>query len=355
MIDVYRGEIKAERDFFLYAAFLSFFPQLVAGPIERADRLMPQFREEHRYDRREVNSNLILMLWGLFMKMVIADRAAIFVDAVYNNYTNFTGWILVIATVIFAFQIYCDFAGYSLIAMGAAGVMGFRLMENFKSPYCAKGIREFWARWHISLTGWFRDYVYIPLGGNRHGKARKYFNTLIVFFCSGLWHGANWSFVLWGVLNGLFIVLEEIFHDLGVRLRHGNVTNKHSVIKDLLHTMFTFLLVDFTWIFFRANNVKEAVSIIGRMRFLDDFYVFYGNTIHNYVMDRYSFLALLISILLLMIVDICHNRGIHFRVSIAKMNLPVRWVLYIGLIMSILIFGVWGPGFDETAFIYFQF
>lgn len=214
VIDVYRGRVKAEKNFLLYATFLSFFPQLVAGPIERAENLLNQFSERHYFDYKKVRDNLLLMLWGLFMKMVIADRISIFVDIVYNNYTEHNGWLLVIATVLFAFQIYCDFAGYSTIAIGAAGVMGFTLMENFNSPYCAMGIREFWARWHISLTGWFRDYVYIPLGGNRRGRLLKGINTLIVFFLSGLWHGANWSYICWGLLNGMFIVMEDFYSNL---------------------------------------------------------------------------------------------------------------------------------------------
>ena len=355
VIDVYRGDIQAEKNFLLYATFISFFPQLVAGPIERADKLLTQFSERHMFDYQKVKENLLLMLWGLFMKMVVADRIAIFVDAVYNDYANYGGWLLVIATILFAFQIYCDFAGYSTIAVGAAGVMGFTLMENFKSPYCASGVRDFWSRWHISLTGWFKDYVYIPLGGNRRGKFRKNINTLIVFFLSGLWHGANWSFICWGFLNGIFIVLEDVIKEIRNKVYSVLKIKRDFVVLRLLKIIITFALVDFTWIFFRARGTKDALNIIKKMSQLNNFNVFYDNTIYFYIMEKHCYIMMLISILVLIIVDVCHNHDIHFRTIISRQNIVVRWVLYFGLIMSILILGVWGPSFNETAFIYFQF
>ncbi|MGN0348852.1 MAG: MBOAT family O-acyltransferase [Roseburia sp.] len=197
VIDVYRGE-KAEHNFFRYALFLSFFPQLVAGPIERSKNLLGQLRQTHAFDYRRVKNGLLLMLWGLFQKMIIADRVALLVNTVYNNYGNYHGIFIVIATVFFAIQIYCDFGGYSDIAIGASQVMGIDLMQNFNKPYFAVSVKDFWQRWHISLTAWLRDYLYIPLGGNRKGKVRKYINTMIVFLTSGIWHGANWTYVIWG-------------------------------------------------------------------------------------------------------------------------------------------------------------
>ena len=201
-MDVYRGEIPPERNIFRYALFVSFFPQLVAGPIERSKNLLGQLYEYHTFDPQRVRDGLMLMLWGMFEKVVIADRVSMLVTYVYDNYTTLPGGAVILATVLFAVQIYCDFGGYSDMAIGAAQVLGFRLMENFHRPYLSRSAGEFWHRWHISLSTWFRDYLYIPLGGNRKGTARKYLNVMITFLTSGLWHGASWNFVVWGGLNG---------------------------------------------------------------------------------------------------------------------------------------------------------
>jgi len=203
-VDVYRNEIDAEKNFLKYALFVSFFPQLVAGPIERSKNLLNQIYERHYFDAQRVKDGLLLMIWGGFQKIVIADRVAVVVDTVFNNFPTYQGMYIIVATVLFAIQIYCDFSGYSTIATGAAKVMGFELMENFNAPYFSMSVSEFWRRWHISLSSWFKDYLYIPLGGNRKGKLRKYINIMIVFLVSGLWHGAEWSFIVWGALNRNF-------------------------------------------------------------------------------------------------------------------------------------------------------
>jgi len=200
-MDVYRGEIVAEKNFLKYALFVSFFPQLVAGPIERSKNLLKQIHERHYFDAQRVKDGLLLMIWGGFQKIVVADRVAIVVDTIFNNFPTYGGMYIVVGAVLFAVQIYCDFSGYSIIAIGSAKVMGFELMENFNAPYFSTSVSEFWRRWHISLSSWFRDYLYIPLGGNRKGKLRKYINLMIVFIVSGLWHGAEWSFIIWGALN----------------------------------------------------------------------------------------------------------------------------------------------------------
>lgn len=203
-MDVYRGEIYAEKNFFRYALFVSFFPQLVAGPIERSKNLLRQLDKPAKPSFDSFRDGILLMLWGYFMKVVLADRIAVFVDTVYGDFETYTGVYLIVATILFAVQIYCDFSGYSVIAMGAAEILGIRLMENFNAPYLSVSVAEFWRRWHISLSSWFRDYLYIPLGGNRKGKMRKYINLLITFGVSGLWHGADWSYVIWGLLNGVW-------------------------------------------------------------------------------------------------------------------------------------------------------
>lgn len=258
-IDVYRGEIKPERNFFRFSLFISFFPQLVAGPIERTKNLLPQFYKNHRFELQRVYYGTQIMLYGFFKKVVIADRAAVAVNAVYNSVGDYKGLYLVAATVLFAFQIYCDFSGYSDIAKGAAKVLGFDLMDNFRSPYLSGSIKEFWKRWHISLSTWFMDYVYIPLGGNRRGFLRNLLNLFITFLVSGLWHGANWTFACWGALHGVYMVIGRLLGNIGGR------RDKNSVPVRIIKTLVTFALVCFGWIFFRANTVSDAFYVAGNL------------------------------------------------------------------------------------------
>lgn len=228
-MDVYRDDIYAEKNFLRYALFVSFFPQLVAGPIERSKNLLKQLAVPHRFDFELAREGLLLMLWGFFLKIVLSDRIAIFVDTVYGDYNTYAGWYLVIATILFAFQIYCDFSGYSIIAMGAAEILGINLMENFNAPYLSTSVSEFWRRWHISLTSWFKDYLYIPLGGSRKGKIRKYLNKMTVFLVSGLWHGASISFVVWGGLNGFYQVIGEVLQPMRDKLVQLLRLNRDSI------------------------------------------------------------------------------------------------------------------------------
>lgn len=264
-IDVYRGELRAERHLGIYALFVSFFPQLVAGPIERARNLLPQFRMSFDVDYQRIGTGLRLMLWGFFMKLVVADRVSAYVDAVYNNVPQHSGSSLLLATFLFAIQIYCDFAGYSNIAVGAAKVMGFSLMENFHRPYFARSVGEFWHRWHISLSTWFKDYVYIALGGNRVAWTRHLFNLFITFLVSGIWHGANWTFVIWGALHGLFIVAGVVRK----RIKAGDGIKETGAIRKVLSYLsdvgLTIFLVVFAWIFFRANSASDAFVVINKI------------------------------------------------------------------------------------------
>lgn len=254
-IDVYRGTIKAEKHLGIYALFVSFFPQLVAGPIERAKNLLPQFKEKHYVNYARLEDGLKQMIWGFFMKVAVADRLALVVDAAYSNFDTHNGTTLLIATFFFAFQIYCDFAGYSNIAIGAARIMGFNLMTNFRRPYFSTNIGEFWHRWHISLSTWFRDYLYIPLGGNRIRKGRTYLNVFVTFVVSGIWHGANWTFVIWGALHGAYSIIQKIF---GIdRLKF----NGFGWLR-LNMIFWNFILVLIAWVFFRANNVSDSQTIL---------------------------------------------------------------------------------------------
>ncbi|PIV92368.1 MAG: membrane-bound O-acyltransferase family protein, partial [Flavobacteriaceae bacterium CG17_big_fil_post_rev_8_21_14_2_50_33_15] len=250
-IDIYKKKLPATKDFIAFATFVSFFPQLVAGPIERATHLLPQILSNRIYNYANISKGVKLMIWGFFLKLVVADRAAIYVNAVYNHVEQHDGLSFIAATILFSFQIYGDFAGYSLIAIGVAKLFGLDLMTNFCRPYFASSISEFWTRWHISLSTWFKDYVYIPLGGNRVVKWRWLFNLFITFLISGLWHGANWTFVFWGALNGCYLILEAIVFK---RRRDG-----------IFNIVFTFILINFAWIFFRANSITEALYIIKKI------------------------------------------------------------------------------------------
>ncbi len=333
-IDVYRGTIKAEKNFITYALFVSFFPQLVAGPIERAKNLLPQFYEEHKFDYNNVVEGLKLMLWGFFMKICVADTLCEYVNAVFNNVEHHNGASLILATIFFTFQIYCDFGGYSNIAIGAARVMGFRLMENFHYPYFSLNIKEFWRRWHISLSSWFMDYVYIPLGGNRVKYPRHLLNLMITFIVSGIWHGANWTFVLWGALHGCYQVIGNIF-------RKYIYTPKYTtVISKVFSTLLCFVLVAFAWIFFRANNVNDAFLIIEKI-FTQQGQVF---------VDVPSFVYGFAGLFILIIKDFKDNFNIDIHFMHSKYAV-IRYISVVALITYIILFGTFSSG----QFIYFQF
>ena len=288
-IDVYRGDIRAEKNFAKYALFVSFFPQLVAGPIERSGNLLRQvqgIKEIKVWDLERIRDGLLLMFWGFFQKLVIADRAAILVGQVYTDYRKYGFLELAIASVLFAFQIYCDFGGYTSIARGAAQVMGFSLMQNFRQPYLAADIKEFWRRWHISLTSWFTDYLYIPLGGSQKGTARKYINIFIVFAVSGLWHGASWHFAVWGILHAFYQIIGDIKRKLKKRFIRNDVSG-NSFSRKAEKVIITFLLVDIAWIFFAADSLTHACGILRQM-----FIVFQTTSVYDIGLDRGNYCVL---------------------------------------------------------------
>ncbi len=353
-MDVYRGEIYAEKNFFRYALFVSFFPQLVAGPIERSKNLLKQLAVPHKFSFDHLREGILLMLWGYFLKLVLADRIAVFVDTVYGDYHVYKGYYLIVATILFAIQIYCDFSGYSTIAMGAAKILGIQLTDNFSAPYLSTSVAGFWRKWHISLTSWFKDYLYIPLGGNRKGKFRKYCNKLIVFLLSGLWHGASLSFVVWGGLNGSYQIAGEILAPLKERGKKILGINKDSFAHKLVQVLVTFVLVDFSWIFFRATRLREAVDMI-KLLFVKNRSVLFDGSLYNCGLDISNFWLMIAAILVLLVADLCKHRGIVIRNCIAKQD---GWFRYAFIALSILIimtFGRYGPAYDSANFIYFQF
>ncbi len=343
VIDVYRGTISAEHHFGKYAAFISFFPQLVAGPIERTSNLLPQIKAEHHFDYDKASYGMKLMVWGFFKKLVIADVFAGYVDAIYNTPHAFKGFSLVLATFLFTFQIYCDFSGYSDIAIGCAKLLDIDLMQNFNSPYFSASIKEFWSRWHISLSTWFRDYVYIPLGGNRKGKLRTYLNLILTFFVSGLWHGANWTYVIWGGIHGLLQVIEKVIFK--------NTPARRFSLRWFLQVILVFFLCSFAWIFFRANTLAEANLIIANL--------FYGcsnpvryflNGFYDIGLSMETIMIPAISLFILGLYDFFSLKTDVIR-WISSRHIVVRYSIYFAMLVFIMLF----KSSTEAAFVYFQF
>ncbi|MDX2002570.1 MAG: MBOAT family O-acyltransferase [Chitinophagales bacterium] len=346
-IDVYRGKAEAEKNYVTLALFVAFFPQLVAGPIERGPHLIPQFLEEKQFSYTRMTNGLRLMMWGFFKKVVVADRAAVFVNLVYNDPNSYSGFQIIIATIFFAFQIYCDFSGYSDIAVGSARIMGYNMMYNFRRPYFATTIKEFWARWHISLSTWFRDYLYIPLGGNRVSQPRRYFNLFITFLVSGIWHGANWTFVIWGALHGFYLVFANFLKDIGLTIRLGS-SKVVNLLNYFLQLGITFCLVCFGWLFFRANNVSDAFTLIKRSLSASKSqlgpYLFGAELMED-------LLVLLFFIALLETIQLLQEKVLSFNRWIPTLPTVLKWSVYIAGILLILIYGK----FEKTQFIYFTF
>lgn len=346
VIDVYKGDVKAEHHFGYYAAFISFFPQLVAGPIERTNNLLPQIKAEHKFNYDQATYGLKLMAWGYFKKIVIADTLSQFVSKVYDAPQGFSGFALILATVFFTLQIYCDFSGYSDIAIGTAKLLGINLMTNFKSPYFSQSIKEFWSRWHISLSTWFRDYVYIPLGGSRVGKIRHAVNLLITFLVSGLWHGANWTFVIWGGIHGLGQVVENSI------MPKDKLKKKSKGIIWALRVVFVFAFASFAWIFFVSNSLGDSMYVISHMftgiaspvSYLHDGF-------SNIGLGKRDLVFLIPSLFLLMAFDYASLK-IDVIEKISNYKVLIRWVIYICLIVW-MIMNV--PVNNQAEFIYFQF
>jgi len=357
-IDVYRGDMQPERDFFDFALYVSFFPQLVAGPIERSTNLLHQLKIHHGFDADRVASGLRLMVYGFFKKVVIADRLAVIVDTVYNNPTQHSGVAYFIATFAFAFQIYCDFSGYSDIAIGCARVMGVDLMKNFERPYFSKSVTEFWRRWHISLSTWFRDYLYIPLGGSKKGYFRTLLNLFIIFVVSGLWHGASWTFVIWGALNGIAIVIERIF-GIGKRMKNDTAGEKKPLslrflrgVANIVPMVLTFAFTCFTWVFFRARTVSEALYMLPR--FLTGLGTFdlaqFLSTRVILGLDYWEFFTAIGAVLLLVCLEMIQGVIKPSKV-LGRMPSAVRLAVY-AFSLSLVIWLAWT---ETQTFIYFAF
>ena len=337
LVDVYRGNAEAEKNVLHFALFQAFFPKLVQGPIERSGNLLRQIKEleqKNLWDLERIREGGLWLLWGLFQKLMIADRIAIPVNAVYGQFGAFGGVEILLVTVLYAFQIYCDFAGYTNIARGAAQICGFELLENFRRPYLADSVQDFWRRWHISLSNWLRDYIYIPLGGNRKGKLRKYCNILITFLISGIWHGTGFHFLLWGGFHGAAQIVD---------MRKWRISR-------WMKQVLVFCFVDATWMVFRVNSLGD---LKGMLRILvTDFRL---RDFAGMQLGKLEWFLILLGILLVMIKDILNERGFGFREALIKKPWPVRCLVYTALIAGIVIMGVYGAAYDTSGFLYTQF
>jgi len=338
-IDVYKKRIKPERNYVKFALFVSFFPQLVAGPIERASHLLPQLEKKFSFDYKRISDGLKLVFWGFFQKVVIADNMSRFVEAVYSKPNDYANLDIILGTLFFSVQIYCDFSGYTDIARGTAKIMGYDLQPNFKRPYFAKSISDFWRRWHISLSTWFRDYIYLPLGGNRVGGLRLYFNVLATFVLSGIWHGARWSFIIWGFIHSIYYIIEHKFKLNKPFLKKQNRIAK--IFSNTGRTLFIFILVNFSWIFFRAESVKIAITLIQN---LFDF------SVVKISFDRPSILLNLVLIAFLLFIHLLERKDTIVNI-VSKKNPILRWSIYYIMIILLFVLG----NFNNDEFIYFQF
>jgi len=349
-IDVYRKNVPCEKNFLDYALFVSFFPQLVAGPIERTGNIVPQLKVPHKFKFANLRDGFLLILWGLMKKMIIADTLAVVVNNVYNNCTAYTGIQLAFATFCFAFQIYCDFSGYTDIARGSAKIIGIDLCQNFRCPYAADSIKDFWRRWHISLSSWFKDYLYFPLGGSRVSKGRHIFNVMTVFFVSGIWHGAAFTYIIWGVLHGLYQAVGILSTPL--REKFYKLVPKNNPVLKGAKILGTFCLVCFAWILFRANSLSDAFYIIEKIFSVPNTGIF-PLAFGTLGLSTKALCAVFVFVVILVIVDV-----INLRYPVAKKvcnTVFVKYIVFFLLLTSIIIFGYYGDGFDPQEFVYFQF
>ncbi len=336
MLDVYYGRIKAERNFLDYALFISFFPSILSGPINKASLVLPQIKNLRTYfDYSKAVEGLKMILWGMFMKVVVADRVGLYVDTVLPYYVNYTGVTCFAASIFYTIQIYADFAGYSLMAIGVGKVLGFELTENFCRPYFSVSVTEFWHRWHISLSTWLKDYVYIPMGGSRCSRRRNYWNIFVTFLVSGIWHGANWTFIVWGIWHGLFQIVEKAL---------GQQKCEYGALGKTIKIVITFLLVNFAWIFFRMPTLGDACGVIVHIFDL-------GQSMALEITSKHIFALMVIATVLLFIKDWTDEFAPNKLKLFENKNSVVRWASYLSVIILIMLTGV----FDAGQFIYANF
>ena len=354
VLDVRKGKIEPEKNFFKFALFIAFYPCLLSGPINRANVLLPQFDEEHRFSAERVKSGFLRMLWGYAMKLLAADRIAVYVGAVYAEHEKYGGFYIILAMILYLIELYLDFASYSDMAIGSALVMGFRIPENFRRPFLSSTVSEYWRRWHVSLTSWLRDYIYIPLGGSRLGKWRKYLNIMIVFLVSGFWHGSSWNFVFWGALNGAYQVVEDLLKPLRDRLVNLLGMDRDSISHRIGKAALVFFFTAITFIFFRAESLMSAVGII-KSCFVYNPWVLFDKSLYSLGLSEEDFRIIFLTLCAVLFTEILNEKGISIRETVGRQELWFRWIFYIAAVLIVLIFGRYGTGYNSADFIYFRF
>lgn len=375
LVDVYGKKITAEENYWYYLAYISFFGYFVSGPIERAGNIIPQLKQIN-VNLKDVQHGMQLFIWGVGVKLILGQRMAMIADTVYDNYIEYAGIEILVAVMAYSIQIYCDFYGYSCMAVGMGEMFGLKIIQNFNAPYLSRSIAEFWRRWHISLSSWLRDYIYIPLGGNRKGTFRKCINLIIVFLVSGIWHGMGINFIIWGGVHAIFQIIGNITYNLRNRLRSKLRINENVFSYSFFRVIITNVLVSFAWIFFRAPSVESAFDIIRRMILGFNPAVTFGKLkfirmgwhigIGENLIIKKPFLELcqltnidvniiIVSLVVLVIVDYLHYKKLSLRNWIDKQNYPFRWFIYLVAVLCIYVFGVYGKGYNATEFIYSNF
>lgn len=355
ILDIYRYNILPEKNFLKYALYVSFFPKMVSGPIERSNNLLQQLQMPICFNVENVRKGLLTMASGLFLKVVAADNIAVVINPVFSNYREEHGMVIMAAVILFGFQIYFDFQGYTLLALGSAKILGYNMIENFNSPYWAGSVREFWQRWHISLTSWFREYLYIPLGGNRKGIVRKQTNILIVFLLSGFWHGAGWNFIVWGGLNGAYLVLQDITSDVRKKIYTVLKINQDSLVWKVFTRIATFALIDIAWLFFKSETIGDGILMLKIM--VVDFNPFYllSDGFFSMFISTRNFAVICFIIIVVMLLDYFKYKKIDLKSVVLNQKTFFRWTIYLFIILCILLLGNYGGEYEQTEFIYFQF
>lgn len=355
MVDVHREKIEPERNIIRYALFIAFFPNIMSGPIERGRNLLKQIQSDIAFDYDTVKHGLLLMLWGYFLKLLIANRAAVIVDAAFASYSEQTGFTMLFAVVLYGIQLYADFAGYSCIAIGIAETFGYHLITNFRQPYFAQDIKDFWSRWHISLSTWLRDYVYISLGGNRKGKIRQYLNLFTTFLVSGIWHGNGWTYMIWGCIHGFYQIISKLIYPLKKAFLEKTRIKTDCFSYRLFHAIPNFIIVDFAWLFFRASSVTEGLNIIKQIAGNFQLQASLKNKLFLAGYDKQMFMILLLELFIMLVVDLAHESKISIMAWLNRQNKLFRWLFYVTAILMLAIGIIRDYGLDASTFIYTRF
>lgn len=352
LVDVFNGRIEPQKNLFRYALFISYFPQILQGPIPRYSQLQGQLTEGHTFNEKEFTKGLHLIVWGFFLKLVVADKAAVIVNQVFDHYPAYNGIYIWIASFLYSIQLYADFYACTTLARGVSGLFGVHLMDNFRRPYFALSIKDFWRRWHISLSSWLRDYIYIPLGGNRKGRVSRYKNLIVTFLVSGLWHGTGVRFIAWGALHAFYQIMGEILDNPRKRIYAFLGIRNDSKLKNALERCVTFLLVNFAWIIFRADTLRKGLGMIKHMIINFNPWILFDNRIFTLGLDWKEMLVLAAAVILVWMVEKRQECGECISEEILRQKLYVRWGIYFAAVIGIMVFGTYGFGFDAKDFIY---